>query len=71
MGTVLATLVSNINNSSEIVTAAAAASATDVPSQQLHTDLSGGSDGTINDAAYVGGYNAATDTKNRTFGTRR
>lgn len=63
VGTVLATLVSNINNSSEIVTAAAAASATDVPTTVAATDLSGGSDGTINDAAYVGGYNAATDTR--------
>lgn len=63
VGTSLTTLVSNINASSELVAAAAASGATDVPATIAETNLTGGSDGTVNDAAYVGGYNAATDAR--------
>lgn len=59
--TTLDGLVDVINERSTIVTATKLG--TNVPADASATALSGGSDGTVDDAAYIGGFDAGTDTR--------
>lgn len=59
--TTLDGLVDGINASSNLVTATK--DGTVVPADISATALLSGSDGTVNDAAYVGGFDAGTDTR--------
>ncbi len=59
--TTLDGLVDAVNEYSELVTATK--DGTVVPVNISSTALAGGTDGTVNDAAYVGGFDAVTDTR--------
>lgn len=59
--TTLDGLVDSINEYSELVTAVKDGAV--VPSNIAATPLAGGTDGTVNDAAYVGGFDSVTDSR--------
>lgn len=59
--TTLDGLVNAINEHSELVTAVKDGSL--VPVNVSSTSLAGGTDGTVNDAAYIGGFDAVTDSR--------